>query len=423
MSTLSLYRGLTEIGTPIIEFLLARRQARGKEDPNRIPERRGLAGRDRPDGVLVWLHAASVGEAQSALALIDRILRARPQLQILVTTGTLTSARLMAERLPGRSFHQFVPIDRLAWIRRFLDHWRPDLVLWMESELWPNALSELRRREIPAIMVNARMSARSFRRWRSFSGAAAHLLSTFNLCLAQTELQAERLRALGAAQVRFRGNLKFSAAPLPAGGIELESLRRDVDGRPLWLAASTHPGEDAMVFEAHRLMRRTMPNLLTVLVPRHPSRGNEITEEMAATELKVARRSLGETVEPDTEFYLGDTLGELGLFYRLTGIAFIGGSMAAHGGHNPLEAAQLDCAILHGPDMANFETIAAELSRRGGAIEVGDAATLADAVAAFLKAPERRMAAAKTAADVAHENADAVEKVFAEIEPFLVGGI
>jgi 3-deoxy-D-manno-octulosonic-acid transferase len=236
-------------------------------------------------------------------------------------------------------------------------------------------------------------------------------------------LQAERLRALGAAQVRFRGNLKFSAAPLPAGGIELESLRRDVDGRPLWLAASTHPGEDAMVFEAHRLMRRTMPNLLTVLVPRHPSRGNEITEEMAATELKVARRSLGETVEPDTEFYLGDTLGELGLFYRLTGIAFIGGSMAAHGGHNPLEAAQLDCAILHGPDMANFETIAAELSRRGGAIEVGDAATLADAVAAFLKAPERRMAAAKTAADVAHENADAVEKVFAEIEPFLVGGI
>ncbi|HEY0832885.1 MAG TPA: glycosyltransferase N-terminal domain-containing protein, partial [Azospirillum sp.] len=206
----SLYRGLTSIAGPAVRFYLDRRRAAGKEDPQRQAERLGHASHPRPDGPLVWFHAASVGEANSILVLVDRLLERAPDLTVLLTTGTVTSAALMGRRLPARAIHQYVPVDLPDAVARFLDHWRPDLVLWIESEIWPNLLGAIRTRGIPAALVNARMSARSFARWRRLPGFIGGLLGTFRVALAQTDADAGRLRALGAANVACVGNLKFS---------------------------------------------------------------------------------------------------------------------------------------------------------------------------------------------------------------------
>lgn len=420
MSALWLYRLLTQVGAPLIDGLLKRRLAQGKEDENRLPERRGLSEIARPEGTLIWIHAASVGESQSSLALIAALLKGRPHIHILQTTGTLTSAKLMSERLPSQCFHQFAPLDRMPWVCRFLDHWRPDMALWMESELWPNLVEETARRNIPAVLINARMSMRTFRRWKIFKGTARNLLGKFSLCLAQTEEQAECLRALGAPCVKYLGNLKFSAAPLPCDPSELERLQAAVGGRPVWLASSTHPGEEDLAATVHIGLKRTMPDLLTIIVPRHPSRGQEIAEDLRTRGLRVTRRSDGSL--PDGEIYIADTLGELGLFYRLSGIAYIGGSMGSHGGHNPLEAAQLDCAIVYGPDMGNFKSVARDLAHAGGAIQIDSGQGLEASIASLLNDPARRECLALAAGRVASENADTVVRVHDEVSRLLNGG-
>lgn len=420
MVALRLYRAATCLALPPIEWYLRRRLRAGKEVPGRLDERRGIASTARPEGSLVWVHAASVGEAQSALALV-RILVDEGR-HALVTTGTVTSAALLAERLPPGALHQFVPVDRPAWVRRFLDHWRPDLALWIESELWPNLLTETAARGIPAALVNGRMSARSFARWRLLPGLARTLLGSFGLCLAQTEAQATRFRQLGARGVGYVGNLKFSAAPLPVEDGVLRGLRARLGTRPRWLAASTHPGEETLAAAVHAILRRKHPGLLTMIVPRHPHRGAAIAAELAARGMAVARRSAGEAPAAGTDVYLADTLGELGLFYRLAGVAFVGGSTAAHGGHNPLEPAQLDCAVLHGPDMANFETVAAELQAAGAARRIDGDAALADAVTALLTDPDAQARQVAAAAAVAQVNRDAVLRIRAALAPLFDAG-
>ena len=420
MSPLWLYRLFTNAGGPLIDGLLRRRLSQGKEDAARISERRGIASRPRPDGKLIWIHAASVGESQSSLALIEKLLEAEPETHVLQTTGTMTSAHLMQERLPPRSFHQFVPVDRLSWVRTFLDHWQPDIALWMESELWPNLVQETARRNIPSVLVNARMSQRSFGRWRRFSGTARKLLSSFSLCLAQTEEQADFLRHLGASPVQYLGNLKFSAAALPAEVSALNEAKAELGDRPLWLAASTHPGEEEMAADVHDRLSVEWPDLLTVIVPRHPARGDEIAKALRARGRSASLKSSGDGFAGD--IYVADTLGELGLFYRLATVAFIGGSMASHGGHNPLEAAQLDCAVVLGPDMGNFTTVARELLDAGGALQASDGAAVAASVAKLLRDPAAQVRQAEAAAQVASDNADAVVRIHEEIAGLMNGG-
>ena len=410
MNVLWIYRRLTIVGRPLIEGLLRRRLSQGKEDPARLLERRGIASFPRPSGELIWVHAASVGEAQSSLVLIETILQNRRGCHVLQTTGTLTSATLMNKRLPDGSFHQFAPIDMLPWVNRFLDHWQPDCALWMESELWPNLVIETNRRGIPSALVNARMSARTFRRWQRLSGSASQLLKSFSLCLAQTGEQGNHLRKLGAESVQCLGNLKFSADPLPADENELLNIRKTVKHRPIWLAASTHPGEEEIVIEAHKILRTYYPEILTVIAPRHPARSEEIADLLKSANTEFSRRSLSEN--PQCEIYLADTLGELGLLYRLSRVAFIGGSMGMHGGHNPIEAASLSCAIIHGPDMGNFKSIAEELHKADGAVVVISSETLAEAVGVFLKDNSALELAIAAASRVAAENTGAVDRIY-----------
>ena len=420
MSPLRLYRAATSLLSPLVTLYLLRRLARGKEERARFAERRGRPGAARPAGPLVWIHAASIGEAMSMLALIDAVVAERPLISVLVTTGTVTSARLLAARLPAeRTRHQYVPVDLPRYVRRFLDHWRPDLALWVESELWPNLVTETAAREIPLLLVNARMSQRSFDGWKRWPNLAGPVIGAFDLCLAQDVVQAERLRQLGARRALCVGNLKSAAGPLPANEAELARLAAQAAGRPLWLAACTHEGEEEAAAEAHQALKRRWPDLLTLVVPRHPARAAAVARMLRERGLAVARRSLAEPITPQTDIYLGDTLGELGLFYRLAGIAFVGGSLVPKGGHNPLEAALLDCAVLHGPDMSNCAAVARDLAAAGAAQAVRDAGELAGAVASLLADPAERARRAAAGLDVAADNRAVLQAVLERIAPWL----
>jgi 3-deoxy-D-manno-octulosonic-acid transferase len=415
----TLYSAATAASAPLVRRYLDWRCRRGKEDPARRGERFGLASASRPPGPLAWIHAASVGESMSVLGLIDRLIAERPGLSLLMTTGTVAAARLMQQRLPEGVIHQFVPVDLPRAVERFLDHWRPDLALWVESELWPNLVLASRKRRIPLILLNARLSARSAARWRALPGLIRPILGAFSLSLAQDEAQAERFRRLGARRVISAGDLKAAAAPLGADPSALASFRRQIDGRPCWVAASTHPAEEAIVAEAHAAIAKVHPGLLTIIAPRHPARGPAITAILERRGLRVSRRAARQSVAPDTDVYLADTMGELGLLFRLVGIAFIGGSLAAKGGHNPFEAARLDCAILHGPDMRNCATMAGGLDAAGAVVTVGNAAELAAAVSRLLADPRERATRAAAAARVAEESAGVLDAVLDRLTPWL----
>jgi len=418
---LSLYRWATTLGGPAIRLYLTRRMALGKEDPHRLGERLGRPGRSRPAGPMIWVHAASVGESISVLPLIERLRAMRPDGTVLLTTGTVTSARLMAERLPAGADHQFVPVDRAAYVRAFLDHWRPDLALWAESEFWPNLIGETARRGIPIVLVNGRVSDRSFARWRRHRRTIRKLLGGFRLCLGQSRTDADRLRDLGAPAVASPGNLKLAAPPLPADPAMLADLRRRVAGRPVWVAASTHAGEEALCGRVHRQLALSHPGLLTVIVPRHPERGPDIARDLVAEGFVVTRRSAGGLIDESTTIYVADTIGELGLFYRLADVAFIGKSLVPLGGQNPLEAARLGRAVLFGPHMGNFRDIAARLVDCGGAEEVADEAGLVAVLGRLLTDVEIRGARGAAALAFATAEAEVLERIVGMLAPFLDG--
>jgi 3-deoxy-D-manno-octulosonic-acid transferase len=417
--SIAAYRALTWAAGPLIHRYMQRRLNAGREDPQRFRERFGDASATRPDGPLVWLHASSVGESLSMLSLIERLRRERPEVVILMTSGTVSSARILENRLPPGVIHQFVPVDRMSWVRRFLDHWQPDLVLWVESEFWPGVLSEVKRRAIPAMLMNARISARSWRGWRRAPCMIRRILQTFDLCMAQTELDAERLRDLGAVNIACPGNLKFAAEPLPADPDTLAALEAATAARPRWLAFSTHPGEEETIAAAHRILVRNLPDILTIIVPRHPARGPEIEKILAASGTPVSVRSRSQLLDKDIGFLLADTMGELGLFFRLTDIAFVGGSLVPHGGQNPIEPARLGCAIVHGPHLENFLAIEGELNTAGASSVATTAEEIAREVGTLLSNAgmrQRRVAAARSVADGKFSIMDAV---FTHLDPVL----
>ncbi len=420
-AALALYRGATMLAAPAIRLYLQRRKSRGKEDRLRFPERMGRAAQPRPAETLLWIHAASIGESFSVLRLIERLLAERTNLKVLVTTGTVTSAALMAERLPAGAFHQYVPVDRLPWVRRFLDHWRPDLAVWVESEFWPNLITETVARGIPMVLLNARMSPGSFARWLRFKPVFQPLIAGFSLCLAQDEAEAHRLRELGVRNVKAAGNLKHAASPLPVDETQLANLRAVIGGRPVWIAASTHDGEEAAAGTAHRTLRPRHPGLLTIIAPRHPGRAETIAAMLRSNGLNVARRSLREPITPRTDIYLADTLGELGLFYRLAPVAFVGGSLVPRGGQNVLEPARLGAAVLAGPHMENFQSIAEEMTAAGGMRRIEHADVLASAVGHLLDNTAARREMTDAARRLAATKDDVLERVVAEITAILPG--
>ncbi|RBP07381.1 3-deoxy-D-manno-octulosonic-acid transferase [Roseiarcus fermentans] len=418
--SLHAYRALTALATPFAGLFLAWRRRRGKEDGNRIGERRGVAGLPRPAGRVVWLHGASVGEAVSLLPFVERIARAGAT--ALVTTGTVTSAALLAQRLPAGAIHQYAPLDVPLYVRRFLRHWRPDAALVAESELWPNMILETKRADLPLALVNGRISERSFARWRKAPRTIRALLGRFDLCLARSEADGERLVALGAPRVQIAGDIKYDAPALPADRRELAELSGLASGRQIWIAASTHAGEELIAARAHKRLARVFPDALTLIAPRHPDRGESIRREIEAEGLPCALRSRGERPGPGTAVYVCDTIGELGLFYRLAGIVFVGKSFSGGGGQNPIEPARLASAILHGPMVGNFADVYAALDASGGALEVVEPERLGEALIGLFADGARLRAMARAAGDTVERRSGAVERSMKALAPILPGG-
>jgi 3-deoxy-D-manno-octulosonic-acid transferase len=402
------YALASRVAGPILARSERRKLAHDGFAAARQAEKIGRASLPRPDGPVVWLHGASVGESLSLLPLISEIRQSSPKVCCLVTSGTASSAALLEERLPGGVIHQFMALDCPAYAGRFLDHWRPQLAIFAESEIWPVHLRLLAERGVPIALVNARMSMKSRGAWARRPASAAQIFGGFALLTAQSDDMARTLIELGAApdKIRTGPELKALAPPPPVDRDMLAQMRGWAGSHPLWLAASTHPGEDDTVLDAHSRLRDTLPGARLVIVPRHPERGADVLGLATEREFVATRRSerARHIPTPETEIYIADTLGELGLWYSLADVAFIGGSLAPLGGHNPFEAAQLDCAILHGPQTANFRAAYARLDGSGAAICLRNATDLADAVHRLLTSPEmltslRANASAKLDAD------------------------
>lgn len=410
---LSAYRMAGRLAVPGLSLLHAHRVRKGKEDAARRGERFGHAGLKPRSGDHIWVHAASVGETNAVMPLIDWIVGRG--FNVVLTTGTVTSARIAAERLPEGAVHQFVPFDVAGLVDRFLNTWRPKLAIMVESEIWPATFSALHRRDIPTVIVNGRMSEGSYRGWSRFASGARAVFGCLTLCLAQSKADAERFAALGVGEVRATGNLKFDVPPLPHDAAALAELIGLIGDRPVWIAASTHPGEEEQLAAIHTALRARWENLLLISVPRHPERGVEVADIFARAGHDTGLRSRGDAIRRGSNVYVADTIGELGLFYRLASLAFIGGSLVPHGGQNPIEPAQIGCAILTGSNVRNFSGIYRSLSAVGGVRVVKDATRLQAELERLLADP----AAAGAQAQAARECAASGQGALAAVETAL----
>ncbi|MDM9626546.1 lipid IV(A) 3-deoxy-D-manno-octulosonic acid transferase [Rhizobium sp. S152] len=413
---LGTYQTAGMLMTPFVGAYLAYRAAKGKEDRARRLERTGYASADRLPGPLVWFHAASVGEMNAVTPLIREI--RRRDVQVILTTGTITSAKIAAERLGNEAIHQYVPLDLKPAVSRFLEYWQPDCAIIAESEIWPATLMELGRRRIPQILVNARMSDRSFARWSRRQSLAEALFENLALVIAQSDVDAERFRDLGARHVMMGGNLKVDTDAPPYDANVFARYKKQLGDRKTWAAISTFDGEEKAAGIVHRTLKERNGQL-TIIVPRHPDRADEIEAELVKQGLKVARRTREDVLSPDVDVFLGDTIGEMGLYLRLTEVAFVGRSLFAEGGQNPLEPAMLGCAVLSGSNVQNFREAYQKLAKRGGARMVRDTEMLAKGVHYLLTNDDARRTMIEAGIGAVQEMRGALTATVKGLEPYI----
>ena len=407
-----IYRILSTIFFPLLVIYICWRALKGKEDRVRLRERLGFSSHRKPDGDIIWIHAVSVGEANSSLILVDELLKSFPQTTILFTTTTLTSALVLASKIKayeGRVIHQFLPIDSYFVVRKFLKFWHPKKAIFVESEIWPNFIYEARKLGISTVLVNARISKKSFSRWILAKKIGFNIFDFFSLIFAQSEEDQGRLQKLTSQKVLYLGNLKAQTASLSFNVNELNNLRTQINGRKFWLAASTHAGEEKIVIDVHRKLKQKFGDILTIIAPRHPQRAQEI--KALAGDLNFSQRSLGENIASKTEIYLADTLGELGLFYSLSDFVFLGGSLVEVGGHTPFEPAQLKCAVISGKYVANNQKAFDELIAKKACKSVNNSDELYEVVVEFLQNHKLAEMQADAAFAAIANNGDVVKNI------------
>ncbi|WP_299296624.1 3-deoxy-D-manno-octulosonic acid transferase [uncultured Tateyamaria sp.] len=396
-----LYQALVALALPFAARRAVNKLRRAGVSVDRAHERLGHATAQRGFGPLIWFHAASVGEAKSVLPLIAQTMTEHPDVQVLLTSGTATSAQVVSGRLPRGAVHQFGPLDGNGPLNRFLRHWRPDLCVLVESELWPNLLDQCARRDIPLALLNARLSENSAQGWKRFPATAAYVMRGITLALCQDRRSLDHLRDLGVRGAAMGVNLKSLTGPPLLDPSAVAAAHAALGDRPVWVAASTHPGEEEIVLAAHKRLCADRPDLCLILVPRHPERANQIVALIEQTGLNTARRSTGANLGQGIQVYLADTMGETDLWYTLSPIVFLGGSFAPVGGHTPYEPAAADTAILHGPLYDNFSDVYATFLAQDASVQVKDAETLCEAVRTLLDHPARAARLARNARPLA----------------------
>ena len=383
---MTLYRILSVALFPFLELYLFYRVFKKKEDKKRLKERFGKPTKERPEGQIIWLHAVSVGEANSALILVEELLSFAPEVNILFTSTTLTSAKIIESKLPkfsNRVIHQFLPIDSYYCVEDFFNFWQPRIAIFVESEIWPNLIFEAKERQIETFLVNGRMSEKSAKKWKWAKTFGFEIFNNFSAIFAQSEEDKKRFERLTNKEVLLYGNLKSQAQNLSCDPEKLLILKNQIGKRKFWLAASTHDGEEAELVRLHQILKQQFPDLLTIIILRHPNRAEDVKKLFGNTTF--AQRSKNQNIGNATEFYLVDTLGELGIFYSLAPFAFIGGSLVEVGGHNPFEAIKLGCAVISGRHTFNFKEIYKNLAENNAAIIVNSTDELAGVVGEFLQ--------------------------------------
>ncbi|WP_299654030.1 3-deoxy-D-manno-octulosonic acid transferase [uncultured Tateyamaria sp.] len=406
-----LYRALSAVALPFAARSAVNKLRKSDVSAHRAHERLGHATIDRPLGPLIWFHGASVGEAKSVLPLLSRIRDVAPDIQVLLTSGTATSAEAVAPRLPDRAVHQYSPLDGTGPLDRFLDHWRPDLCVLVESELWPNLLDICAKRDVPVALLNARLSDRSADGWKKFASTAAYVLRGIIWAHCQDRRSRDHLRDMGLAEAEQGTNLKSIQSAPQVTPQALDAAHNALGGRPVWVAASTHPGEEEQVLAAHKTLLATHPNLALILVPRHPERAQDILSLIKDARLSVDQRSVGADLGDGAQVYLADTMGETDLWYALSPIVFLGGSFTGVGGHTPFEPAAAHTAILHGPKYANFAEAYAAFRLKDASVQVEDANDLAAEVDTLLTHPSRAAQLAAHARPLAPTGTDALDQI------------
>lgn len=413
----TLYKGVTSALSPFLKYCYLKRSPHWRqEDPLRLAERWGETTHPKAEGDLVWFHAASVGEVVSLIPILKKFHHEFREMRVLVTTGTVTSAKVIAPHLPSSYIHQYIPLDVPQWVEHFLEHWNPKVAIFVEAELWPNLLFSCKERHIPVLLLNAHLSDKSYQRWRKVPTFVKQVLECVDEVMAQSSVISERLKMLGAKKVSIAGNLKFAVDPLAYNEDALQKLMKEVAGRPLWVAASTHPGEEEQIALAHQKIKEKIKDVLTILVPRHPHRGQEISTLLNKHGLTVAQRTKSGPIEEKTDIYLADTIGELGLFYKLSEISFVGGSLVPIGGHNPIEPAKLGCALIWGPHTLNQREICSILNP--AALSIKNTSELAETVIDLLQNPKYRQAHIDKAQEILKSQSNVLEDIFTLLRPF-----
>ena len=417
---LGLYRNGAAALDPLLPIWVNRRAKQGKEDPQRKTERYGIASQPRPEGPLIWMHGASVGECTMLLPLITKFRQQRPDISILITSATCTAAAVLKERLPEGCVHQYVPLDSPKNIGRFLDHWHPDLAIWAESEIWPNMIINAQARGIKMALINARMSEKSLNGWAKHKTSAEAIFSRFDVILAADKRTGDSLGWFTARDIPATGNLKDAAPPLPANMQDLARFQNSVKDRPIWCAASTHSGEDEIILRAHKDVVAAHPNALLILAPRHPERRDEILKLIQAADFNTAIRSQNDSLSSAVQVYLFDTIGEMGLAYRLSALTFVCGSLKAElSGHNPLEPARLRSAVMTGGHIASFADIYNTMFKFNAARRILSPEIIGKDIAALLSAPDELAALQDKAARFAESRNDVLSYVWSQLKPLL----
>ncbi len=418
---LKTYSGATRVLAPALPLWLHHRVTKGKEDPSRLSERKGISKISKPQGHVIWMHAASVGESQMLMPVLNRILAARPDFHVVITTGTITSAELLEKQLPTNAIHQYAPADHPKAVSNFLAHWQPEMVIFAESELWPNMLMMAKEKGIPMALINARMSTNSIQRWAKRgkkSGQA--LLSSFDVILAADTQTADGLSWLLGKDIECAGNLKDAAPALPCDADELKRLKAATKRRAIWCAASTHKGEEELIAQSVIEIKKSIPNALLILAPRHPERAKEVKDILTKAGLKSLRRSSHRLPTRETDVYIVDSIGHMGMVYRLAKVGFIGGSLVQGlSGHNPLEPARLGCTIIAGKHISSFADAYMALFRYDGATRILSDQELAPSILKFLKNEKTRKAQSDAALQFAQSRNDVLEYVWDRISPLL----